>query len=366
MDGESSTGNLRNAKRLRIDHDGLIEADVAQGVSTNSGSHSGIAIEPDTEIWMEDGNIVLSAGGAAFCVYKGLLATQSEVFRDMFVVGSIPKSEDEIFQGRPAVHTSDSKRDLKHFLCALLPQKSPWFYRSEDDPLISPQALSAVIQLSYKYRAMKLQEQALSCLRSFYTDDFDTWQRVSRDFKSIAFNVNEFSPIEAIHLARLTDSPSILPAAFYQCVTDQIINCTLTKGYSREDGTHIHLDLVDIQRCIDGQRTLTAANLVAAFSLMQRQPCPGCTNPAHCSQVLSEICRQMRLELPNIAASAVEVWYHEPERQNIDGGWDEDDMCRACLDSVREMDEEVHKKIWIKLPEIFSLPVEDWSSTAGS
>ncbi|KAI0640939.1 hypothetical protein C8Q79DRAFT_920687 [Trametes meyenii] len=361
MDGEGSS-KLRNAtKRPRINHDGLVESGVDRGVFVNLGGHSGITIQPDPEIWMEDGNIVLSAGGTAFCVYKGLLATQSEVFRDMLAVGSIPKSEDELFQGRPVVRMSDSKQDLKHFLCALLPQHSPSkFYRSENDSLISPQALSAVIRLSYKYRAIKLQEQSLSCLRSFYTDDFDT------DFKSIAFDVNEFSPIEAIHLAHLTDTLSILPTAFYQCVTDQVINCTLTRGYSREDGTRLHFDLADIQRCINGQRMLTAANLDAAFSLMQQQPCPRCTNPTHCSRVLSEIWRQMRLELPNVAASAVEVWYHEPERQNIDGGWDEDYLCRTCLDSLRGRDEEERKKIWDKLPEIFGLPMENWSITAES
>ena len=37
-------------------------------------------------LWWEDGNIIIEAETTRFRVYKGLLVTQSEIFRDMFLI----------------------------------------------------------------------------------------------------------------------------------------------------------------------------------------------------------------------------------------------------------------------------------------
>jgi hypothetical protein len=48
-----------------------------------------VVFETETSVkpskpWFDDGNIILQAGSAQFKVYKELLCTHSEVFRDMF------------------------------------------------------------------------------------------------------------------------------------------------------------------------------------------------------------------------------------------------------------------------------------------
>lgn len=69
------------------------------------------------KVWFEDGNVVLVAEGTAFCVYKGVLIKDSEIFRDMF---TMPQPGDaEKWEGCPVVQLSDTKQDLTRFLLAL-------------------------------------------------------------------------------------------------------------------------------------------------------------------------------------------------------------------------------------------------------
>ena len=76
----------------------------------------------DSELWFDDGNLVLVAGDVQFCVYKGLLTSQSAVFKDML---SLPQpisddvnAHDDLSQSRACVHLSDSPEDVRHFLRA--------------------------------------------------------------------------------------------------------------------------------------------------------------------------------------------------------------------------------------------------------
>lgn len=99
------------AKRLRRDED----TGAANPTQTTDN------FDHDAELWFEDGNIVLvSAGGVAFRVYRGLLAAQSTVFADMLASSS--SREDETVDGSPTVRLSDSPEDLRHFLRVLFPK----------------------------------------------------------------------------------------------------------------------------------------------------------------------------------------------------------------------------------------------------
>ena len=76
----------------------------------------------DPELWFDDGNLVLVAGDVQFCVYKGLLTSQSAVFKDMLSLPQ-PVSDDANVHDGPSpncasVHLSDSPEDLRHFLRA--------------------------------------------------------------------------------------------------------------------------------------------------------------------------------------------------------------------------------------------------------
>lgn len=77
--------------------------------------------ERDEEFWFDDGNIVLIAGNLSFKVYRGLLASQSPVFADMFSTGD-PHADSQI-DGCPIVHLQDTPQALRHLLRALIPSR---------------------------------------------------------------------------------------------------------------------------------------------------------------------------------------------------------------------------------------------------
>ena len=85
-------------------------------------THSLTHLERHRELWFDDGNIILIAQQTGFRIFRGLLASQSTVFADMFT--SATSQADETLDGCPVVHLTDSHFDVAHLLRVLLP-KSP-------------------------------------------------------------------------------------------------------------------------------------------------------------------------------------------------------------------------------------------------
>lgn len=77
-------------------------------------------IEPSEkykDLWLEDGNIIIQCTEGAFRVHRSLLATQSEVFRDMFTLPIPAAGRDEAI---PTVQLSDDTDKMYLFLRCLL------------------------------------------------------------------------------------------------------------------------------------------------------------------------------------------------------------------------------------------------------
>ncbi len=76
--------------------------------------------------------------------------------------------------------------------------------------------ISAAIRLAHKYHIQDVQDQALASLKTgMYSSDFDDWfmpptLACLKDLKPSA-------AISVVNLARLTDTPSLLPGALYLC-----------------------------------------------------------------------------------------------------------------------------------------------------
>jgi hypothetical protein len=88
---------------------------------TNNGAStsSTTGLHKVSELWFDDGNIVLHAGNAIFKVYRCLLAARSSVFRDMLAFPPPPEGN-ETLDRCPIVQTCDSAQDMKYFLKAIL------------------------------------------------------------------------------------------------------------------------------------------------------------------------------------------------------------------------------------------------------
>lgn len=70
-----------------------------------------------SEVWFDDGSVVLQAANVQFKVHRSVLCRHSSVFRDVF---SMPHPRDEpTVDSCPVIHLQDSAEDLKHMLLAL-------------------------------------------------------------------------------------------------------------------------------------------------------------------------------------------------------------------------------------------------------
>ena len=67
--------------------------------------------------------------------------------------------------------------------------------------------------MAHKYQFETILKQALGVLESYYTNDHKRW--MAR--KTSPLKAQPGDAIEAVILARLTDTPSILPTALLQC-----------------------------------------------------------------------------------------------------------------------------------------------------
>ncbi len=123
-DIDTHTRDTSNAVGDLIKRIGQRDVDTPDATMASSSAFSpGSTLLRDPELWFDDGNLVLIAGGVQFCVYKGLLTSQSAVFKDMLSLPQ-PASDDASLQDdstsliRATVHLSDSPEDLRHFLRA--------------------------------------------------------------------------------------------------------------------------------------------------------------------------------------------------------------------------------------------------------
>jgi len=64
--------------------------------------------------WFEDGNVILEAEATQFRVYRGILAANSGIFKDMFEFAQ-PEGDGDVGEC-PVVKLSDSAEDLQHVL----------------------------------------------------------------------------------------------------------------------------------------------------------------------------------------------------------------------------------------------------------
>ncbi|KAI1795293.1 hypothetical protein LXA43DRAFT_992256 [Ganoderma leucocontextum] len=304
------------------------------------------------EFWIPDGNIVLVAGGMAFRVYRGLLTLQSTVFADLFASSS-PRAE-ESHDGCPIIHLTDSPQDLAHLLCVLLPASRTFFHRCKDDPKPSFDEVSAIIRLTHKYHIEGLLSQALSSLQEFFTTSFETWDD---DSLLCPVKINPSAHIAVVSLARLTDTPSLLPLALYKCCS---LAGALVDGWEREDGTFEYLSPEDLKRCLNARDALAKEAFSLVSAIFDPSPSQCCETFSTCESALRKTLAQV-LDHDEVAESTVLESWKGVIQHYASRPLDEDGYCSACEDELVERDLREREYIWNRFPEIFDVYVPNWN-----
>ena len=227
------------------------------------------------------------------------------------------------------------------------------YYRTEPRTF---NELSAVIRLAHKYHIQDVQDQALHVLQeSVLSSRFSHWNGASAlmDPWTLEF-------IGIINLARLTDTPRMLPGAFYVCA---YLYSEILDGWTREDGTIEQLSTADLRRCLDGQRTLVLEDGLLLGRILAGEPVAGCTTPARCRlSCQSMLVRIVTSRQLNEHRRALDYWHAAITNM---GALDEASEMKICCVCEKELLRRARRERWLlwkRLPEIFGVAVEGWGA----
>ncbi|KAI0737397.1 hypothetical protein C8Q80DRAFT_1115176 [Daedaleopsis nitida] len=315
----------------------------------------GIDTQPvkDAELWLPDGNIVVISRNVAFRIHKSILSRHSEIFCDLF---SLPQHEvDETMDDCPTVHLdADDPDDLRPLFQVICCGKN--YYHQNDDMTPVPfSILASLIRMGHKYNIPTVLNDALSRLKKYYTADFNSW----RDCKARKRYVSTTSldAMTVIKLAHLTDTPSLLPIAYFVC-------CDLiAETYSDDSDKAAQLILADLApedpcRILTGSTHLVrhAAMRISAF--LTAIPSADCKSPQRCDTKMHLLLIK-RLE----DGTAYQKLAHRSAIEPMAAWLVEDPalpLCGACVENGREFDIQQCRCTWEELPRFFGVEVPDW------
>ncbi|TBU39732.1 hypothetical protein BD309DRAFT_969065 [Dichomitus squalens] len=303
----------------------------------------------DEEYWLEDGNIVLIAGETAFRVYRGLLSRQSGVFRDMFAAAD--PDVDATVEGCPVVHLSDSPEDLRALLQTLVPTERRHVYLPDHKYTFNE--LEAMARLAHKYQIEDVLEQAISLLKTYYTDQSVKWETY-HDPSVLPFSHRDANPIGIVLLARVLEESSMLPVAFYWCA---ILGNKILDGWKRHDGKTMYLSREDAKAAVAGYGALSrdyGPMLHRIFAATDVQACTS-RDKGGCKEAIE----WMRARVEALLARAPPQMLNHSWTRNI---LHFQRLCTACKDELVQRDKVERRKLWCSLPAMFGLSVQGWES----
>ena len=140
-----------------------------------------------------------------------------------------------------------------------------------------------MVRLAHKYHIQSVLDQAIRALQEYpLTHYFNDLFPAPKHH--IAIEGSQY--IGAVTLARLTDTPLLLPYALYQC---SLLGGSLLDGWKREDGTIERLCTADIQRCFDGRITIGQQQSLFIHLLFTPIPPGRCTDLGRCAVYLESM-----------------------------------------------------------------------------
>ncbi|TFK82912.1 hypothetical protein K466DRAFT_555880 [Polyporus arcularius HHB13444] len=317
----------------------------------------------DEELWLSDGNVVVVAQHAvAFRVHKSLLAQRSEVFRDLF---SLPSSgTEETLDGCPVVHLIDPPDDLRHLLSVLCCGKNYYYTQDKVQP-VSVKVLAALIRMSHKYAIQDVLADALARLQRYYTANLAEWSAIASREQYVKADPED--AITVIELARLTDTPSLLPTAFLSCFA--LDGTTVPSSSSARDREHILARLApeDLTRILRGRVKMTKMHtfrIFAIFAMRKSLPSAECRTSTNCGKAMFAgfgnagqdfILSVYQDEQDDILLSSLSGYM-----ANSDPG-----LCAKCRADVETALENNRRIVWEQLPDLFDLQVDGWPATGS-
>ncbi|KAJ6542607.1 hypothetical protein B0H19DRAFT_303814 [Mycena capillaripes] len=294
-----------------------------------------------SDIWHDDGSVVLQAETTQFRVHWSILSLQSTFFREM---RDLPQPADQpSIEGCPVIELHYSAADVKHLLHALYNQL---IFSEKKLPF---PFIAAIVRMGRKYEFKSLLEAAVQRLTHENPATLEEYERTTVLFNKrshySATQIEAYSGImfDVLTLARENNLFALLPCAFFRAVFFYSPE-TIFNGIPQTNGPPVSLSSRDQQLCIIGSQKLIQAQWDPPrfFDWLRSNDCaPGCTNNAGCTACK----RVMFLEIVKTNVCLIPFRLSGTTR-----------LCSACALQRKEILDEAKKSLWEKLPSFFDLP----------
>ncbi|KAH9885126.1 hypothetical protein C8Q73DRAFT_660283 [Cubamyces lactineus] len=324
-------------------------------------------VEEDADVWFWDGDVILSPQGKApsFRVYRDILERESPVFQAIFAQ-SIPDAP-RTMNGCPVVYLNDSALHLKTLLLVLLCGHD-YYYEHTGYALSVPfETLSALIRMGHKYQIHDIVDDGIARLKRFYPVDYSEWE--DHAIRSVYVTASGTDAPEAIALAHLTDTPSILPTAYLACATldsePHPVEDDEGGGETAENCSILSLVRTlapsDLERVISGKMALGRSRAVRLLSILRAVPSQFCTRADRCALALQRNLQECQVDDFMQAVDGAELF--EPLHEWLWESIDEVALCAPCSTESSQVDKRMTLEAWCELPSMFNLSVEGWPKT---
>lgn len=193
-------------------------------------------------------------------------------------------------------------------------------------------------------------------LQKYYTRDLRWWDHAAERARYV--QTTPADVVSVIELARLTNTPALLPTAFYMCST-----ALSDSGAPFHNASAILSKLPphEMAHLFRGSSRLLQECVHRVCALAEAVPCSSCPQPSLChvtARLALKANATVSADSPSpsgvrMALEPFENWYW----RNIQGR----SVCDRCMAAWRDCDNQWRARLWSTLPEIFEIQVEGWS-----
>ncbi|KAJ6495789.1 hypothetical protein C8R47DRAFT_973953 [Mycena vitilis] len=295
-----------------------------------------------SDIWYNDGSVVLQAENTQFRVHWTILAQHSSFFRQL---RELPQPADQpTIEGCSVVELPDDAVDVEHLLRILYDLKLLF------QPALQLPVVAALIRLGRKYDFRELLDSAVERVT------FEN-PRTLKEFDALLCSAGRYVPTrivmppcllpDLLRLARENDIVSALPSLYLRAIGTLSL---LLDGLPGHDGSLISLDPVDLRRCVLGREKLMNVQYIPGYTwgwLETWSDNPDCPTPLQCSTWRE---RKIRSGAQQITLRAL-TWLGPTSSSTS--------LCSGCRRRSVTMNLAGRKKVWEEVPGFFDLPPWD-------
>ncbi|KAJ6589870.1 hypothetical protein DFH09DRAFT_1026995 [Mycena vulgaris] len=293
-----------------------------------------------SEIWHNDGSVVLQAENTQFRVHWSVLSLHSPFFRDM---QGLPQPPDQpSIDGCPVIELPDGVQDVEHLLKALY---NPALFNQTALPF---PYIASFVRLGRKYDFKDLFDIGVERLAYENPSSLEAYDALTANCKDKQYSTTRILYQRGLCLDTLTLACenklfALLPCAYFRASKYPLL--TIFNGISRADGTTAALSATDQRICALGRD-----------KILQTQCAPGNTfgwlaswTPSADADCLDPVkCTKWRDQLLSVLLVTSTVWAFATNLQK--------NGCAVCEQRVDEGMMEGRANMWASLPAIFNLP----------